>query len=91
MSDSRAKLTLVRLSREERLLLLERFELSPDARTQMSAGASHPREVWLTMEEADDRREAVQDMLQVEGFDENYAPTPLGRLLEGLVDKLYTG
>lgn len=81
----------VLLSREERTLLLWRAELPPTVRHQLESESPHAVEVWLTVDEADDLREQVQDILQVSGFDENYVPTPQGRVLESLVDKLFIG
>lgn len=81
----------VLLSREERMLLLREADLPATIRRQLQSESPHTTEVWLTVDEADDLRERVQDILQVSGFDENYAPTLQGRMLETLVDKLFTG
>jgi hypothetical protein len=89
ISDPR--LTRVMLTREERLLLTSRFPLSADLRAQFERESNHAMEAWITHEEADALRERAADLLQAEGFDEEYEPTPLGRLLETLIDKLFTG
>ena len=39
--------------------------------------------------ECDALRESCADLLLRVGFDESYKPTPQGRLLEGLIDKLF--
>lgn len=45
----------------------------------------------LTDEEADELRELVADRLLDCGFDRDYRPTAEGRVLEGLIDALFTG
>lgn len=40
---------------------------------------------------ADTLRDLCGDELQIHGFDENYEPTTLGKILESLIDKLYVG
>lgn len=91
MTSPEPKYVRLRFSRDERLLLLSRFEVRPEARKQLDVSTSRPVELWMTVEEADDLREAAQDLLQVEGFDADYAPTPLGRQLETIINKLFTG
>ncbi len=41
--------------------------------------------------EADEMREIVSDDLQFRGFDTNYELTTEGRVLQDLIDKLFTG
>ena len=41
--------------------------------------------------QADEIRDLCGDQLQLVGFDEKYAPTPEGKILEDLVDKFYIG
>lgn len=81
----------IRLDREERLLLLESSELSAVLRQRLTTDSARPVDLWFSLDEADDLRELAQDMLQVHGFDEHYHPTPKGRALEQLIDKLFTG
>jgi hypothetical protein len=81
----------IRLDREERLLLMESSALSASLRQRLTAASARPIELWVSVDEADDLRELVQDMLQESGFDADYAPTPKGRVLEQPVDKLFTG
>ena len=38
---------------------------------------------------ADDLRERCADELLTTGFDQDYEPTPEGKVLESLIDKLY--
>lgn len=47
--------------------------------------------VELPDEKADELRDMCGEELQRVGFDEDYALTEMGILLEGLVDKLYSG
>lgn len=39
---------------------------------------------------ADDYRNLLQDEFDVRGMDENYEPTSRGRVMESLIDKLFT-
>lgn len=40
---------------------------------------------------ADEYRNLIQDEYEVRGLNENYEPTPRGKILESLIDKLFTG
>jgi hypothetical protein len=91
MTRSDANQRLISLTREERQLLLRRLEVAPDIRAQLESASPHSVDVWMSVDQADDLREAVQDVLQVHGFDESYAPTQEGLVLERLVDKFFTG
>ena len=44
-----------------------------------------------TADQYDKLRDASSDLLQRIGFDEDYAPTREGAVLEGLIDKLFSG
>jgi len=44
---------------------------------------------YIDAEAADQIREMCIDTLDVIAFDENYLPTPEGRILESLIDKLH--
>jgi hypothetical protein len=79
------------LTREERLTVLRELRPSPAVRSQLEPESSRSREVWMTADEADGLREQAAEVLQRSGFDSEYKPTPLGRLLEQLMDKLFTG
>jgi hypothetical protein len=91
MKPSQANQRRVHLTREERLVLLGCSGLAAETHAQLESKSAHAVDVWMSIEEADELREQVQDRLQVSGFDENYNITPQGRVLEGLVDKLFTG
>jgi hypothetical protein len=45
----------------------------------------------ITDETADEYRNLLQDEFEVRGMDERYEPTERGRILESLIDKLFTG
>jgi hypothetical protein len=47
------------------------------------------RMVEISEEDADLIRDLCSERLAVKGFDENYAPTNEGRILEDLIDKLF--
>lgn len=44
-----------------------------------------------TFDEMDALRDACSDLLLRIGFDESYAATPVGNMLEDLIDKLFIG
>lgn len=45
----------------------------------------------ITCETADEYRNLLQDEFEVRGMDEGYEPTVRGKILESLIDKLFTG
>lgn len=55
MKRSEPDQTRVLLTRKERLLLLRRLELSPALRSQLEPDSSRSMEVWLSVDEADER------------------------------------
>jgi hypothetical protein len=80
------------LTREERLTLLKHVALPAELRQRLAAStSSRPAEVWLSISEANSLRDEVAEVLQVKGFGPSYETTPIGQVLEGLIDKLYTG
>jgi plasmid maintenance system antidote protein VapI len=90
MTRSQPNQRRVIVTRDERLML-QPMRLSDDVRLQLQKETPRSLELWLSIDEADDLREQVQDALQVNGFDENYRLTAAGKVLESLVDKLFTG
>lgn len=47
--------------------------------------------ISLSESQADELRDLCGEQLQIAGFDENYELTDEGKILESLVDKLFTG
>lgn len=45
----------------------------------------------ISPNEADEIRDLCGEQLQLVGFDEKYQPTPEGKILESLIDKLFIG
>jgi hypothetical protein len=90
-SESASGRLRIMLTREERLTVLGELRPSAAVRTQLETDSSRTLEVWMTVEEADALREQAAEILQRSGFDNEYKPTALGRLLEQLMDKLFTG
>ena len=90
-SESASGRLRITLTREERLTVLRELRPSADVRTQLELESSRPREIWITTDEADELREQAAEVLQRSGFDSEYKATALGRLLEQLMDKLFTG
>jgi hypothetical protein len=79
------------MTREDRLFLLAYMVVSTDLREQLDVPNSRPSEIWVTIEEADELREQLGDLLQTKGFDTEYRPTAIGKMAEQLLDKLFTG
>ncbi len=48
-------------------------------------------QVEVSLDVADEIRDLCGEQLQLVGFDENYQPTPEGKILESLIDKLFIG
>jgi hypothetical protein len=82
---------LVRFTRSEQLLLLQRFVLPDEVREQIGQGDREVAEVWLTRDQADELRDQAGDLFQEVGLDARDEPTAIGRLLDDLIDKLFTG
>ncbi|GAB1342014.1 hypothetical protein [Gemmatimonas sp.] len=91
MSRQDANILRVQLTHEERTIMLQRLTVPPAVRDQLLSNNSQSREVWLSADDAEAVREAAQDLLDREGFDEDYRPTAIGRLMETLIDKFYPG
>jgi hypothetical protein len=86
------KYTRVMLVREERDFLLLRCGLSSDLKSQLERrSVGNSVEAWIDLDEAEELREELADILQTEGFDQQYRPTPHGQIIERLIDKLFTG
>ena len=45
----------------------------------------------ISEKQADEIRDLCGEQLQLVGFDEHYAPTQEGKILESLVDKFFSG
>lgn len=73
------------LSREQMNYLLLQKSLSTEARRLLDAGQGL---AGLSKEGRKELMELVVDRLQAVGFDQRYAPTPEGRLLESIIDVL---
>jgi hypothetical protein len=90
-SESGSEQLRIMLTREERLTVLRELRPSAAVRAQLEPESSRLREVWITAQEADELRDQAAELLQRSGFDSEYKPTTLGRLLEQLMEKLFTG
>lgn len=47
--------------------------------------------IRVTLDQADQLRDLFGEQLQLVGFDEHYAPTKEGEILESLIDKFFCG
>ena len=45
--------------------------------------------IEVSAPEADEIRDLAGELLQKQGFDENYSPTKVGRIAESIIDKFY--
>lgn len=75
----------IRLGPEETTLLLSFAETAALTRSMLVPADT----LSGSAVECDALRESCADLLLRVGFDESYKPTPQGRLLEGLIDKLF--
>jgi hypothetical protein len=83
---------LVNLSDDERALLLHYVDL-PTRLHSIVASAQQGARGWgitLSADDAEEIRDQCTDALAVGGFDEHYAPTKDGLLLESMIDKFFT-
>lgn len=84
----------VRLSEEEYEYLSSTAFLSKSLREKLikPTGIGRlDRTVQISEEDAELIRDLCCEELAVKGFDENYAPTKEGKILEDLIDKLFVG
>lgn len=88
MSGTRGGHVCVRLTREERMLIDERFMISGELRCQMRNDSVHPVDVWMTVEEAEELRDQAGDLFQTIGFGEERGITAEGAILDRLIDRL---
>jgi hypothetical protein len=79
----------VKLTPEEIELFLGWPSASEQVKNNIISSDAKNTILEVTESGADTLRDLCGDRLQVEGFDENYQPTKLGRILESLIDKLY--
>jgi hypothetical protein len=83
----------VELSQKEHEMLATTVQM-PDALREVIRSARQAGRKWhleLSEDDADDIRDLCGDTLQQIGFDEHYEPNKAGWILEGLVDKFFTG
>jgi hypothetical protein len=82
----------VRLSLEQRLLLLKRFDLPAEFRQQLaSATSSRPVDYWLSRDEANNLREQAGDLFQEFGLAHDETVSREGQILEDLIDRFFVG
>lgn len=84
----------IKLTSEEIVYLMGTGFVHPGLSEQLksvSASQDSFLAVEISEEEADALRDRLGEELQRDGFDEAYNPTPKGRILEGLIDKLFVG
>ena len=84
---------LVNLTDAERTLLLDRVDLPPRLHSIVASAEKGARGWGITISTHDAHtiRERCGDALVATGFDQDYAPTKDGLLLEGMIDKFFAG
>jgi hypothetical protein len=85
---------LVTLTSGEIGYLTTKTLVPPDLSEQLKSVSTTegiPIAFSISEEEADILRDLLGQELQRHGFDNNYNPTPEGRMLENLIDKLFVG
>lgn len=83
----------IKLTKEEFELLVSGQFVAQDllAKVQAATFGGRHYAADLSEDDADLIREACCEELQRSGFDGQYEPTKRGLLLEGLIDKFFTG
>jgi hypothetical protein len=85
------KRVLIRLTADERQLLLTKVQLPAPLRAAVDS-AQEARGGWgftLSENEASELRDCCGKALAEIGFDQHYAPTKTGLLLESMIDKFF--
>ena len=85
------KRVLIRLTTDERQLLLTKVQLPAPLRATVAA-AQEARRGWgftLSQSEAGEIRDCCGDVLCEIGFDQHDTPTEAGLLLESMIDKFF--
>jgi hypothetical protein len=77
-------------------LTSDEWQVLREVLAEKGASASLPfdrnqRILELNDDTADDYRNLVQEEFDINGLNQNYEPTPKGKILEALIDKLFTG
>ena len=81
---------MIKLKFEELRFILETLSLSAEQEKQIRK-ATADLKIELPDELADSLRDSCTERLDTHGFDKDYLPTPEGRVLEDLIDKLFIG
>ena len=82
----------IRVGSEQAKLLSENAE-TRDLTARLLRNDAHEMQIILSgsLNDIDALRDACSDLLLRIGFDESYTATPVGSMLEDLIDKLYLG
>ena len=83
----------VELSQKEHEMLTTTVQMA-DTLREVVRSARHSGRKWhleLSDDDAEEIRDLCGDTLVAIGFDERYEPNKAGWILEGLVDKFFTG
>lgn len=79
----------IKLSVDDIKYMLSALELTPELRETLESTLRC--EADLDDDKADELRDLAMDRLEIYGFGPNYEPTEEGKLLEGLIDRLFIG
>lgn len=79
----------IAISKKEYLILAEIYDFDKNPNEIEVDNSGSFMYLVISEEFADELRDAVSETLVENGFDRDYEVTERGRLLEGLIDKLY--
>ena len=81
---------MITLKSEEVTFLLQTLQLPERMRAILENGSLHPR-IEISDDTAAELRELCLERYDVYGLDVTYQPTPEGKKLDTLIDKLFVG
>lgn len=80
----------LKISQSDTLFMLKYLDLTNYVKNYLEKRLKL-KDIIISAHIANRLRNLCGDRLQEIGFDENYDPTPEGKILEDLIDKLFTG
>jgi hypothetical protein len=81
---------MIKLTREDIQFMFKELSMPEYLRTALEDVANN-KKGGLSDEMADELRDLCAERLDTHGFDPEYSPTAVGKILENLIDKLYVG
>jgi len=81
---------MIKLTSEDIQFMLKELSMPEHLRTALQDMVDK-KKGGLSDEMADELRDLCAERLDTHGFDIEYSPTSVGKILEDLIDKLYVG